>query len=80
MDQYNNDQDIKRNLLYPRLKFRGDFKPENLMFDDNLQQFSQEVSYIVGLEINGKITPYIAYQRIKRLYKKLKNSKNNLSI
>ncbi len=37
------------NFLYPRRRYQGSVKPENLVFNANLQEFSQRVSYICGL-------------------------------
>jgi hypothetical protein len=36
------------------------------------------VGLVCGLEANGKITPLDAYQRIKFLWDKLRESKENL--
>ena len=50
------------------------------MFNANLQEFSQKVSYVIALESNGKISPYQAYKNIKSLCQKLKQSKKQLNI
>jgi hypothetical protein len=50
------------NFLYPRSRYRGSVKPENLAFNANLQEFSQRVSYICGLQTNGKLNPNQAFQ------------------
>ncbi len=73
----NND---KHNFLYPRNSYRGEVKPENLVFNANLQEFAQKISYICALETGGKIPPGIAYKRIKSLWKELKQSKKELRI
>jgi hypothetical protein len=70
----------KDDFLYPRSRYRGEFTPENLVFNSNLQEFSQRVDYLCALETNGKITPGEAYQEIKKLYKQLKQSKKELGI
>jgi sigma54-dependent transcription regulator len=70
----------KDSFLHPRSRYRGEFTPENLVFNSNLQEFSQRVDYLCALETNGKITPDEAYQEIKRLYKQLKQSKRELGI
>ncbi|MEH2087111.1 DUF7219 family protein [Nostoc sp.] len=74
-----NSQD-KNSLLYPRSRYYGKFQPENLVFNANLQEFSQKISYITGLETGGKLSQEEAYQQIKSLWKELKNSKKQLSI
>lgn len=68
------------NLLYPRSRYRGQVKPENLVFNANLQEFSQRVSYICCLETGGKITPEESFQEIRSLWKQLKKSHKQLGI
>jgi hypothetical protein len=67
-------------FLYPRNRYHGKFKPENLLFDANLQEFSQRVSYIYNLENNGKLDPEEAYNRIEALWEQLKRTKKQLGI
>ncbi len=55
-------------------------QPENLVFNANLQEFAQKISYICNLETGGKIPPQEAYKKIKKLWKKLKRSKKELGI
>ncbi|MDJ0570005.1 MAG: hypothetical protein QNJ53_13295 [Pleurocapsa sp. MO_192.B19] len=68
----------KEEFLYPRSKYYGEFTPENLVFDANLQEFAQRISYVCNLENNGKISPEDAYNQIKSLWKELKQSKKEL--
>ncbi|MCU0533880.1 MAG: hypothetical protein MUD14_08290 [Hydrococcus sp. Prado102] len=70
----------KDNFLYPRSSYRGAVKPENVVFNANLQEFAQRISYICNLETGGKISPEAAYKQIKALYKQLKQSKKELGI
>jgi len=70
----------KENFLHPRSTYRGEFTPANLVFNANLQEFSQKVEYICALETGGKMTSDAAYQEIKKLYKQLKLSKHELGI
>ncbi|NJR75175.1 MAG: hypothetical protein HC773_19170 [Scytonema sp. CRU_2_7] len=76
MEQPN--QPDKDSFLYPRGRYYGQFKPENLVFNANLQKFAQKVGYITSLETSGKISPSDAYKQIKALWKELKRSKRNL--
>lgn len=78
MDDQN--QKDKDNFLYPRGRYYGQFKPENLVFNANLQQFAQKIGYITSLETSGKISPLDAYNQIKALWKQLKRSKKQLGI
>jgi hypothetical protein len=71
---------IKDNFIYPRRRYYGQMAPENLVFNANLQEFSQKVSYISCLETNGKLSPDEAYQQIKQVWKQLKKSKKELGI
>lgn len=70
----------KDNFLYPRGRYYGQVKPENLVFNANLQEFAQKVSYICNLETGGKVTPDEAYEQIKALWKSLKRTKKQLHI
>lgn len=68
----------KDNFLYPTGRYYGEFTPEKLLFDANLQEFSHRVTIICALENGGKIPPLDAYNQIKSLWQKLSNSRNNL--
>ena len=67
-------------FIYPRHPYRGKIKPENLVFNSNLQEFAQKVNYICNLETGGKVPPEQAYKQIKSLWKGLKRSKKELGI
>ena len=67
-------------FLYPRSRYHGDFTPEHMVFNANLQEFAQKVTYICNLETNGKLPPETAYQEIKALWKELKRSRRELNI
>ena len=69
-----------RDFIYPRYSYRGKVKPENLVFNSNLQEFAQKINYICNLETGGKLPPETAYKQIKRLWKELKRSKKELNI
>ncbi len=75
----NSNQD-EYNFLHPHYPYRGKVKPENLVFNANLQEFAQKVSYICNLETGGKIPPEDAYKQIKSLWKQVKRSKKQLGI
>ncbi|MBD2204276.1 hypothetical protein H6G33_15345 [Calothrix sp. FACHB-1219] len=70
----------KDDFLYPRSRYYGQIQPKNLVFNANLQEFSQRISYICNLETGGKIPPAEAYKQIKLLWKELKRSKKQLQI
>ncbi|MEH1924498.1 DUF7219 family protein [Nostoc sp.] len=74
-----NSQD-KNSFLYPRSRYYGKFQPENLVFNANLQEFAQKITYITCLETGGKLSQDEAYERIKVLWKQLKHSKKQLAI
>ncbi|WP_215608368.1 DUF7219 family protein [Leptothoe spongobia] len=62
----------------PRAPYHGEFTPERMVFNANLQEFASKVSLICNLETGGKITSEDAYGRIKQLWKDLKASKKSL--
>ena len=68
----------KSDFNYPIGRYHSRGKPENLVFNANLQEFSRRVNYICSLETNGKLSPYEAYKQIKSLWKQLKRSKKQL--
>lgn len=70
----------KDDFLYPRGRYYGHVKPENLVFNANLQEFAQRISYICNLETGGKLTSEEAYEQIKALWKQLKKTKKQLQI
>lgn len=74
---HNSDKD---DFLYPHSHYYGEVKPENLVFNANLQDFAQQVSYICNLETGGKISSEEAYAQIKELWHQLKRSKKQLGI
>jgi hypothetical protein len=70
----------KEDFIYPTGRYYGEFTPENLLFDANLQEFSHRVAIICALENGGKIPPVEAYNQIKHLWHQLKVSKRNLLV
>ena len=81
MTQFNasNRQDLD-NFLSPRSRYYGEFSPQQLTFNANLQEFANRIGYISGLQTGGKLSPDEAYSQIKTLYKQLKRSKKGLEI
>ncbi|MBD2231557.1 DUF7219 family protein [Phormidium tenue] len=73
-----NQPTAKENFLFPRSKYWGEFTPQQLAFNANLQEFAQRVSLVCNLETGGKMSADEAYDQIKRLWKDLKQSKANL--
>ena len=67
----NNSDPEKHKFLYPFGNYQGKFTPENLIFNANLQEFAQKVSFICGLEANNKISPLEAYEQIRELWEKV---------
>jgi hypothetical protein len=63
-----------------RSRYYGQVKPQNLVFNANLQEFSQRVSLITSLETNGKLSPEESFQQIKDLWQQLELSKTSLGI
>ena len=65
-------------FLNPQPGFEGEFTPGKIVFNANLQEFSNKVSILCALETGGKITPEQAYKEIKALWKTLKLTKKEL--
>lgn len=72
--------DHKSEFLYPRSRFYGSSEPKELLFNANLQEFSQRVNFLCALETSGKISSEDAYSQIHSLWKNLKQSKRSLDI
>ncbi len=70
----------KQDFLYPRARYYGQVQPQNLVFNANLQEFGQRISYIANLETGGKLPTEEAYKQIQALWKQLKRSKKQLGI
>lgn len=71
---------FQSDFLMPHSRYRGQVKPENLVFNANLQEFASRINYITNLESSGKLTPEDSYDQIKSLWKNLKRSKKQLGI
>ncbi|WP_293145106.1 MULTISPECIES: hypothetical protein [unclassified Microcoleus] len=67
-------------FLYPKNRYYGEIKPENLVFNANLQEFSQRVGYISALVSNGKMPVEEAFIQIKTLWEEVEKSKMLLGI
>lgn len=74
------DQLDKTKFLYPRNRYCGQVKPENMLFNANLQEFAQRVSYIYNLGNSGKLDLEEAFSRIEHLWDQLERSKKQLGI
>ena len=70
----------RASFIHPQGRYYGAFHPEDLVFNANLQEFSQRVSLICGLQTNGKISSEESYRQIHTLWKQLKRSKKELHI
>ncbi|MEM8809756.1 MAG: hypothetical protein AAGF01_27360 [Cyanobacteria bacterium P01_G01_bin.38] len=70
----------KNRFLYTRSTYHGNFTPDKMVFNANLQEFSQRVGYISALETGGKLASDEAYQQIKALWKQLKHSYKTLDL
>lgn len=80
MTDRNDGKPGKDEFFFPRSSYRGPVHPENLVFNANLQEFSQRVSYICNLETAGKLSPVEAYEQIKDLWQKVEAAKYELRI
>lgn len=74
----NENNRTKDQFFYPQGHYHGEFTPEALAFNANLQEFTNRVSIICGLETSGKISALEAYEQIKQLWHSLKHSRIEL--
>ncbi len=70
----------KDEFLHPRNRYRGDFTPEYLAFNANLQEFAQEIGYIVSLQTNGKISTEEACRQMNKIWQELERSREQMGI
>jgi hypothetical protein len=56
----------------------SDWTPQRLVFHQNLESFAERVGLLVGLQSNGKVTQEQAYAEIRKLWKDLKGTRENL--
>jgi len=66
--------------LYPRASYHGEIKPEQLIFNANLQEFAQRVGYISGLHTGGRLSSDAAIEQISQLWHELQSSHRKLKI
>ncbi|MEH2104748.1 DUF7219 family protein [Nostoc sp.] len=78
MDDYN--QVDKNNFLYQPYRYLGEFTPQNFIFNANLQEFSQRVTYICNLQTGGKLSVLECYEGIENLWQQLTQSYSVLGI
>ena len=76
----NTNQLDTQNFIYRQRRYGGQVRPEALVFNANLQEFSQRVSYICNLQTNGKLSPEESYHQANALWEQLKNSYRTLGI
>lgn len=72
-----NSDDINQ-MINPASRYYGEFTPENLAFNANLQEFANRIGIICNLETGGKLSPEEAYAQVRQLWKMLKESKKAL--
>ena len=74
-----NQLDLDR-FLYPRRPYHGQVKPQDLVFNANLQEFAQRVSYITNLQTRGKLSVQESYYQVNALWEQLQSSYWTLGI
>lgn len=76
----NGNQIDKNNFLYQRYQYLGKYTPQNLLFNANLQEFSERVCYLCNLQTSGKISSQECYEEIELLWQQLTQSFKALKI
>ncbi len=74
------EQIDKHTFLYQKRSYHGQFTPEALVFNANLQEFATRVGYICNLQTLGKVSQEDAYQQINALWEQLQHSYTALGI
>ena len=75
----NDEQEGVHSPLEAHSSYRGeDWTPTSLVFHQNLESFAERVGLIVGLQSNGKLSQEKAYAQIRKIWKKLGDSKKEL--
>jgi thioester reductase-like protein len=67
-------------FLYAQSRYYGEVKPENLVLNANLQEFTQRVGYITALASSGKIPVEQAFAQIETLWQQVEKSKQQLGV
>ena len=65
-------------FLYPYRSSARAHHPEEIIFDANLQEFAQRVSYIASLEVGGKLSQGDSFRAIEQLWQQLSASHQQL--
>lgn len=68
------------NFVSVRRSDRGKFTLENLLFNTNLQEFTQYVGYIANLEKDRELSPEEAYNKIEACFEQLQRIFQDLGI
>lgn len=80
-NQLDGDQEGVRAPIEAHSSYRGDdWSPTSLVFHQNLESFAERVGLIVALQSNGKLSQEQAYDQIRKIWKKLSESKKDLLI
>lgn len=66
--------------IFVHRPYQGYFSIKNLLFNSNLQEFTQYVSYIANLEKHGKLPTEEAYIKIDALFEQLQRTSQELGI
>lgn len=61
-------------FIYQTRRYSGEFTPQALVFNANLQEFATRTSYICNLQTLGKLSQEESYQQIKTLWEELQRS------
>jgi hypothetical protein len=61
-------------------KYHGEFSPQRLAFNANLQEFAHQVNQIVTAQGHGLITDSDALQQIEQLWQALQRSRTGLGL
>ncbi|HEY9737817.1 MAG TPA: hypothetical protein V6D06_16105 [Trichocoleus sp.] len=69
---------VSKDFLHAYSRYYGKGCPGNLLFNANLQEFAQRISFISGLHTGGKLSSEEAFAQVSELWQALESSKANL--
>ena len=61
-------------------KYHGEFSPQRLVFNANLQEFAHRLNQIVIAQGQGRMTDSDALRQIEQLWQALKRSRTGLGL
>ena len=65
-------------FINPMARYHGPVKPEEMVFNNNLQEFANLATLIAGLNTGNKMSGGQAFDKLKQAWEALERSRQNL--